>query len=119
MEEGGYEENCVHAVCLILWEILTDSVPFSESTPGRAAEFVCEGGRLSIDVLGGMDARLCEIISGGVKENGGGGMGLEELESLLRGYAEEVMYGEREMDETLPPETAEIVMEDDSEVVEE
>ena len=119
MDERGYEESCVHAVCLILLEILTDSVPFSESTPGRAAKFVCDGGVPSIDGLSGVDARLYEIISGGVVESGGGGMRWEELESLVRGYAEEVMGGERVTDEEIDPEDGEMVVEDESEVVEE
>ena len=113
---GVYEENCVHALSLILWEMLTDCVPFSDNTPDRVGKIVCEGGVPDIEVLNGMDERLCQIINECVMGNGNGRrkMGMDEMESILREYREEVIGGEREMDETLPPDTAEIVIEDSS-----
>ena len=121
-EEVMYEENCVYALSLILWEILTDSVPFSDNTPNEVSQIVNEKGMPNIEKLNAIDERLYHIISASLMKKGRRErMGLDELESLLRGEygMEEVMDVERETENELPPDTAKIVMEDDSEIVEE
>ena len=112
-DEGVYEENCVHALSLILWEMFTDAVPFSDSTPSKAGEIVCEGGVGDIGVLNGMDEHLCHIISSTLMKNGRHRVGFDELQSLLREYAEEVVGGE---DQSISHDTATINMQDNSEL---
>ena len=122
-DEGIYDRNCVRALSLILWEILTDTVPFSNSTSYRAGQIVCEGGMPDIEVLNGIDERFSHIISAALMRNGRRRVGFDQLHSLLREYAEEAMGGgsgggggERETDQTLPPDTAVVVLQDNSEV---
>ena len=57
----------MYALSIILWEIMTDCVPFGDRTPGRAAQLVCEGGLPEIEVLKGMDDvsnHLCISLNG-------------------------------------------------------
>ena len=123
-DERVYELNCVHSLSLILWEILTDSVPFGSSTTYRASEIVCEGGMPDIEVLKGIDEPLYHIISTSLNTHGNNnryGVGFDQFHSLLiecgGGVSDE--NGNRTMDETLPPDTAVIALPDVSEVVEE
>ena len=65
MDEVTLEQNCVHSISLILFEILTDAVPITTTTTNasQVAQIVCDGGLPDLSLLHTTDDRLYSILS--------------------------------------------------------
>ena len=63
MGEVEMERNCVRSISLILYELLTDTVPFAHTNASEVAQLVCDGGVPDISLLHSIDHRLSSILS--------------------------------------------------------